>query len=770
MRWNGGARGSTTARRLLGSLVAVILGVAGVVTGGVVAGAPVSAAPTSWTISPSPSPNRPSGTLAGVSCPSPTNCFAAGGGGIERWNGTTWSKVTSAVTGDATLNAVSCASATSCIAVGSSSAAPFSEKWNGTTWSTTGGVTPGGATFISVNGVSCTSASNCSAVGSYSVGATSKTLIERWNGSSWKIVASPNPSGAITSFLMGVTCRSATSCFAVGGHVEAGDNKGGPLAERWNGTTWTVLPIATPKARATDALLTTARLNGVTCPSATSCTAVGYTASDALVERWNGSTWSRVATPALPAQNAIAELRAVSCASVTDCSAVGVTLLPVDQREGVERPNSVIEHWNGRAWSIQPRGPGVPVTMNHYGAGGLSELDGVSCPSTTSCAAVGNAAIAERWNGKAWSLAPIEATGSDSQLYAASCPGASSCFAVGTAAALLEARHNTLVERWDGNAWSIVPSPTPSGINVDAALKSISCVSPTNCFAVGSYNAVADAGLSSGFTAALIERWDGTRWSMVALPAPAPNTRHALLAAVSCTSATNCIAVGNYDTFSETAGGAYHLMSERWNGTSWSLVSVPSSTTSYSQLSGVACTSPTSCLAVGTSATFSTLAEHWDGSHWTVVTTPKLGGNPLAALNAVSCTSATDCTAVGNAQTSASPTQKPLIEHWNGTSWALVAAPAPIGASASNLAAVSCPSATDCTAVGFFVNDALAIPTQQLIEQWNGTSWSIVAVTVAADTGTTGLNGVTCTNVTACTAVGSRVTGDGGFTLAELGS
>ena len=62
-----------------------------------------------------------------------------------------------------------------------------------------------------------------------------------------------------------------------------------------------------------------------------------------------------------------------------------------------------------------------------------------------------------------------------------------------------------------------------------------------------------------------------------------------------------------------------------------------------------------------------------------------------------------------------------LVEHWNGTSWSIVAAPS--GSSQSQLAQVTCPSATSCYAVGHYFDGSAD---KTLVEHWNGTSWSIV--------------------------------------------
>ena len=82
--------------------------------------------------------------------------------------------------------------------------------------------------------MSCTSASACTAVGYYASGSTYVTLAERWNGTKWSIQHTPNPTGAPGSWLDGVSCASASTCTAVG------DPNFSPpqvtLAERWNGS------------------------------------------------------------------------------------------------------------------------------------------------------------------------------------------------------------------------------------------------------------------------------------------------------------------------------------------------------------------------------------------------------------------------------------------------------------------------------------------------------------------------------------------------------
>ena len=136
-----------------------------------------------------------------------------------------------------TLAGVSCVSATACTAVGNynngTTRVALAEGWNGTKWSIQHTPNPAGGSEIHLLRVSCTSAAACTAVGGYSNTTTTVALAERWNGTRWSIQHTPNPAGGSDSTLYGVSCASATACTAVGGSFNG--TTGVTLAERWNG-------------------------------------------------------------------------------------------------------------------------------------------------------------------------------------------------------------------------------------------------------------------------------------------------------------------------------------------------------------------------------------------------------------------------------------------------------------------------------------------------------------------------------------------------------
>ena len=358
--------------------------------GGVTLQAGTAAAAT-WSIAPSPnasSSGSTSGQLDAVTCVSATYCTAVGSSIgpygynptlVESWDGSTWSIVPSpnvSSSSASVLSGVACVSPTNCTAVGSSYYfdgtntiyQTLVESWDGSTWSIVPSPNVSGIPDSVLKGVACVSATNCTAVGHDET----QTLVEAWDGSTWSIVPSPNVSAGIApqNQLDAVTCVSATNCTAVGSsyYFDGFSGEVRTLVEVWDGSTWSVVPSANQYGSFTD------RLYGVSCVSASNCTAVGYSylwsnKNQALVEVWDGSTWSVVPIPDL---NSDPSLNGVSCVSSTNCTAVGIDYAYSE---------TLLLAWDGSTWRVVQSG--IP--------GG--SLGGVSCTSSTgssTCTAVGS--------------------------------------------------------------------------------------------------------------------------------------------------------------------------------------------------------------------------------------------------------------------------------------------------------------------------------------------------------------------------------------------
>jgi hypothetical protein len=227
------------------------------------------------------------------------------------------------------LVAVSLLSATDGWAVGSTSVNGLTERYTGSSFVIVPsanlvdhpGTTESGA---GLTGVAAISPTNAIAVGTATTtsGPTTVTsaVAERWNGSKWIRTAVPNPGS--TNSLAGVAATSATDAWAVGTSQPGATAL--PLAVHWNGTAWT--QVATP-APGTEGNA----FNGVAATSAHDAWAVGYAESrssgvnvkHSLVEHWNGTAWSRVPSPDFAPDAQDTELTAVAAVSPNDVWAAG---------------------------------------------------------------------------------------------------------------------------------------------------------------------------------------------------------------------------------------------------------------------------------------------------------------------------------------------------------------------------------------------------------------------------------------------------------------
>jgi hypothetical protein len=85
------------------------------------------------------------------------------------------------------------------------------------------------------------------------------------------------------------------------------------------------------------------------------------------------------------------------------------------------------------------------------------------------------------------------------------------------------------------SSWTTVSSPNRG---IQSSLQAVSCTSSTSCVAVGSYVTALGVGRT------LVESWNGSTWTKVS--SPNQGTAASFLSAVSCTSSSRCVAVGDY--------------------------------------------------------------------------------------------------------------------------------------------------------------------------------------------------------------------------------
>jgi hypothetical protein len=357
-------------------------------------------------------------------------------------------------------------------------------------------------------------------------------------------------------------------------------------------------------------------------------------------------------------------LAGVACTSQADCWAVGYYFQTItDPVRGpvYTVPNLLLEHWDGNSWSILPSTP-----SNIKGQVPTS----VTCLSSSNCVAVGYQfsnippigefwgtfnTLVLQWDGTSWATvsSPNTSIAANNELNSVTCNSTTDCWAVGDAVDPVSGYHQTLTEHWDGTSWTIVTSPDAN--TRDNFLASVTCGSAQDCWAVGFY----DTGTTGYLT--LTEHWDGTLWSIVS--SANKGSAQNFLASTFCVSGSKCWAVGYY------ADGISHTLTEHWDGNTWSIVVSPDRTDKSSsgypeinQLFGVTCTSTSNCWAVGSSNYYDatapfgfngkapTLIEHWDGASWSIVLSPNsITNNSLyfAMPGSVACTAESNCWMVG---------------------------------------------------------------------------------------------------------------------------
>ena len=222
-----------------------------------------------------------------------------------------------------------------------------------------------------------------------------------------------------------------------------------------------------------------------------------------------------------------------------------------------------------------------------------------------------------------------------------------------------------------------------------------------------------------------------------ALRVPTPG-HSSQLSGVACDSPSRCWAVGERDTASKA------MFSEifRWTSHGWATAAVPDPHT-QSSLSAISCPAKDHCLAVGWTKPHSKAiragAMRWNGTKWSVASAPA----GVGSLGALSCAAPRNCWALD--------VHDGLAVHWNGQRWGRpVRLPGTVDPNA-----IACPTATDCWVTGLYVkqkNENL----YNLIMHWNGRTWRGVRVPQPGNTNV--LNAVTCVSKADCWAAGSNDT------------
>ena len=328
-------------------------------------------------------------------------------------------------------------------------------------------------------------------------------------------------------------------------------------------------------------------------------------------------------------------LRAVSAVSSGDVWAAGNYC--INCGTDTETQQTLIEHWNGHAWS---------VVASPNGGTGDNYLNGVLAFSRSNAWAVGNA-----WNGT---------------------------------------RFESLILHWDGTAWTRTSSPNPGALN--NYLYSISGTSQRDIWAVGTYR------IPGGPLVVLTEHYDGQAWS--AVTGANPGAGRNVLNGVTSLSPNNAWAAGIACDDNPCNTNARGLI-EHWDGHEWSVVDSPNPGAGITYYQGISASRPNDIWAVAwycaeegaACANVDLVVEHYDGRAWSVVSTHPFAGSEFSAFWGVLAISSKDVWVPGS-YSSDGATWINLLRHWDGRSWTDVPVSSP-GAYNNDLYAVAATTGND---------------------------------------------------------------------------
>ena len=315
------------------------------------------------------------------------------------WDGLAWAVVPRPPGG--ALRAVTALAADNAWAVGDGG---LILHWDGTAWSSV----PAPAGDGRLTGILSLAADNIWAVGSYQTGGVDQTLTLHWDGTAWAVVASPSPPS--NSHLYGVAATATNDVWAVGEYYGLSDYQ--TLVFHWDGAAWTL--VASPNTGWDDNTL-----HGVATLSPDAVWAVGTRGDDGSGAQQGTLTlhyaapcvpppppvcaadWQVVASPSLDNQGN--SLRAIAAVDAANIWAVGYTV-----GNNGHPLLGLIEHWDGAAWTIVPGANLGPREHAFYGVAARTAAD-VWAVGARLDSGGANQTLVEHWDGAAWSSVPIRA-------------------------------------------------------------------------------------------------------------------------------------------------------------------------------------------------------------------------------------------------------------------------------------------------------------------------------------------------------------------------
>jgi hypothetical protein len=353
---------------------------------------------------------------------------------------------------------------------------------------------PGDGSFV---GVACTAPGTCLMAGPYTDSKSNYSnygvVTDTASHGTWAPAAytSIDLGGTADIPVNGVSCAAAGNCMTVGEWLNPATGYYTGMVDTLSGGTWTPSQLPLPANPGQDREM---ELHAVACPAAGNCVVVGSNFPSSgnngfgLIQTLADGTWTAMEAPlpadAAPGDKGGGNLYGVTCTAPGACVAVGF----YTQADGVSQ--GLIETLRNGTWT--------PATAPSLPSGpGQVWLVAVSCATTTSCAAVGyisgREGLIETLANGAWhsSAAPVPRSAAGlgpEQLSGVACPAAGACVAVGYVGT--DQKSQGVIDTLANRTWTAATAPLPTNAasaGQSAGLSAVSCATASYCVASGGY-------------------------------------------------------------------------------------------------------------------------------------------------------------------------------------------------------------------------------------------------------------------------------------------
>jgi hypothetical protein len=294
--------------------------------------------------------------------------------------------------------------------------------------------------------------------------AANRTMTQRFNGTSWSIVPSVNASSTGYSQLNRVDATSTSNVWAIGS-----------LVERYNGTNW--VAMSSPAGVAP---------RGLDVVSPTEVWVAGYSGSAATIAQWKNGTWTTRYTQASTGRH-LTVFEAIAVDAAGQVWAVGWDR----DYDAPGRPvSSLVVHYNGTSWTREATpNPANRNTLMDVVALANGEVFAVGVAQDTSGGGITPRSLMLRRTGGTWSslTVPKGETGSQDQLLSVAAVSSTSVWSVGYYSSPSSGLYEPLLVHWtaNGGAGTLAVSHPSPALTVSALTSGVSATSAGNLWAAG---------------------------------------------------------------------------------------------------------------------------------------------------------------------------------------------------------------------------------------------------------------------------------------------